>query len=228
MAIQSACRANAFTVVSTGVSTLRIRSKIHPTDAAPPKTAAILRNGYARVLLISISEGRMRTTTRRSHRAASSVAPHSWPKLSARRAGSSSAPGGLSTPLLLNLATVAVRWECEGELHFLTLISAERVQEGSHCGRSGLRLRRLWILAMALAKLLVQTRYPQNSTKIRPQRRSVFFFIRYPLFFMADGAVGPGIAAGSSESSRSLVVASLRALSAYRARRVFCSLLRRV
>jgi hypothetical protein len=29
---------------------------------------------------------------------------------------------------------------CERELHFLTLISAERVQEGSHCGRSGLRL----------------------------------------------------------------------------------------
>jgi hypothetical protein len=141
MAIQSACRANALTIMSTGVSTLRVRSKIHPTDVAPPKTAPpILRNGYARVLLISISEGRMRTTTRRSHRAASSVAPHSWPKLSALRAGSSPARGGLSTPLLLNLATVAVFWGVKGELHFLMLISAERVQEGSHCGRSGLRL----------------------------------------------------------------------------------------
>src|ERR1700733_965913 len=50
MAIQNACRANAFTIMSTGVSTLRI-----------------LRIRYARVLLISISEGRMRTPTRRSH-----------------------------------------------------------------------------------------------------------------------------------------------------------------
>jgi hypothetical protein len=124
----------------------------------------------------------MRTTTRRSHRAASSVAPHSWPKLSARRAGSSSAPGGLSTPLLLNLATVAVFLGCEGELHFLTLISAERVQEGSHCGRSGLRLRRLWILAMALAKLLVQTRYPQNSTKIRLKGAACFSSFAIPCF----------------------------------------------
>jgi hypothetical protein len=64
MAIQSACRANAFTIVSTGVSTLRIRSKIHPTDAAPPKTAPPNRgNEYARVLFISISVGRMITTT---------------------------------------------------------------------------------------------------------------------------------------------------------------------
>ena len=119
MAIQNACRANAFTIMSTGVSTLRICSKISHRRGSPKTAPPILRNGYVRVLLINISEGRMRTTTGRSHRAASSVAPHSWPKLSALVLDSSPAPGGLPTPLLLNLAIMAVFGGVKGNCTFL-------------------------------------------------------------------------------------------------------------
>ena len=129
MAIQNACRANAFTIVSTGVSTLRIRSTIHPTDAAPPKTAPILRNGYARVLLISISERRMITPTRRSHRAASSVAPHSWPKFSALVLDRRQHQEVYPRRFYRTWRPWPSFWGVNGELHFLTLISAERVQE---------------------------------------------------------------------------------------------------
>jgi hypothetical protein len=49
---QSKPRANKFTIASRGVTTLKARSMIHPTDAAPANAAPPIRNnGYARAPL---------------------------------------------------------------------------------------------------------------------------------------------------------------------------------
>jgi hypothetical protein len=141
MAIQSACRANALTIMSTGVSTLRIRSRIHLTDAAPPKSCTADSQKWVRACFAHqhqrgqdenhYEEITSSSIVRCPPFMAEAFSPSCWIVGSTRRSihAACAEPGERGRLLGCERGTA---------LSYAEL--AERAQEGSHCGRSDLRL----------------------------------------------------------------------------------------